>query len=189
MTPYQFLQDYFSSEENFFIFTLDRNTGKVYQRTFTTQHPELENYLKKCLYFNSVGSDIYYSLNTFKKVDNKLRRRQPNINSIKSFYFDIDTDMKIIYPQIIKFFGLPTYNINTSPNKKQLIYKFDKPYQGNYKYFFIRNIHFCFHFVCVSLPLSVFSSSATLSLAKSADAKTADNIILFFMIGTSFLFD
>lgn len=135
MTPYQFLKDYFSSEENFFIFTLDRNTGKVYQRTFTTQHHQLEDYLKKCLYFNSIGSDIYYSLNTFKKVDNKLRRRQPNINSIKSFYFDIDTDMEIIYPKIIKLIGSPTYDINTSPNKKQLIYKFDIPYQGNYEYF------------------------------------------------------
>ncbi|MEA2019829.1 MAG: hypothetical protein U9N59_15465 [Campylobacterota bacterium] len=135
MTPYQFLKDYFSSEENFFIFTLDRNTSKIYQRTFTTQHSDLEKYLKKCLYFNSIGSDIYYSLNTFKKVDNKLRRRQANINSIKSFYFDIDTDMEIIYPKIIKLLGVPTYDINTSPNKKQLIYKFDNAYQGDYKYF------------------------------------------------------
>jgi hypothetical protein len=77
----------------------------------------------------------HYSLNTFKKVDNKLKRRRENINSIKSFYFDIDTDMEIIYPKIMKLFGLPTYDINTSPNKKQLIYKFDTPYQGDYKYF------------------------------------------------------
>jgi hypothetical protein len=61
MKPIQFLKDYFSSEENFFIFTLDRNTSKIYQRTFTTQHHQLEDYLKKCLYFNSIGSDIYYS--------------------------------------------------------------------------------------------------------------------------------
>ena len=135
MKPIQFLKDYFSSEENFFIFTLDRNTSKTYQRTFTTQHHQLEDYLKKCLYFNSIGSDIYYSLNTFKKVDNKLRRRHPNINSIKSFYFDIDTDMEIIYPKIIKLFGSPTYDINTSPNKKQLIYKFDNVYKGDYTYF------------------------------------------------------
>lgn len=135
MTPIQFIKDYFSSEENFFIFTLDRNTDKVYQRTFTTQHPDLENYIKKCLYFNSKGSDIYYSLNTFKKVDNKLQRRHANVNSIKSFYFDIDTDMKIIYPKIIELLGVPTYDINTSPKKKQLIYKFDHTYQGDYTYF------------------------------------------------------
>ena len=135
MTPYNFIQDYFKTEENFFIFTLDRNTGKVYQRTFTKDSKDLKNYLDKCLYFNSKGSDIYYSLNTFKRVDNKLKRRLDNVNSIKSFYFDIDTDMEIIYPKIIELFGKPTYDINTSPNKKQLIYKFDKPYQGDYKYF------------------------------------------------------
>jgi len=135
MSIIDFLNDYFNSEENFFIFTLDRNTKKVYQRVFTIDSPLLEDYINKCLYFNSKGSDIYYSLNTFKKVDNKLQRRHPNINSIKSFYFDIDTDMEIIYPKIIELFGKPTYDINTSPNKKQLIYKFDKPYQGDYEYF------------------------------------------------------
>lgn len=135
MSIIDFLNDYFNEEENFFIFTLDRNTNNVYQRAFSTNHTELENYLKKCLYFNSKGSDIYYSLNTFKKVDNKLKRRPDNLNSIKSFYFDIDKDTDTIYPKIITMFGVPTYDINTSPNKKQLIYKFDNPYKEDYEYF------------------------------------------------------
>ena len=135
MQVIEFLQDYFKCGENFFIFTLERNTGKVYQRAFTTDSPKLEDYIKKCLYFNSKGSDIYYSLNTFKKIDNKLQRRHPNIETIKSFYFDIDSEIEIIYPKIIKMFGDATFDINTSPNKKQLIFMFDKPYIGDFTYF------------------------------------------------------
>lgn len=135
MTVLQFLQTYFKEEEIFFFFSLDRNNNKVVQRSFTLKNKGLEKYINQLKWFNKNGSDIYYSLNSFKRVDNKVKRREEYINNIKSFYFDIDKDTEVIYPKIIEMFGVPTFDINTSPNKKQLIYQFDKPFQGDTKYF------------------------------------------------------
>lgn len=137
MNTIQFLETYFKDNETFFIFTLDRNNNKTYQRNFTINDTRLKEYIKKCEYFNKNGSDIYYSLNTFQKIDSdrRVRRRETHIHNIKSFYFDIDKDTDRIYPHIIELFGTPTFDINTSIGKKQLIYQFDKPYYGDTKYF------------------------------------------------------
>lgn len=135
MTIFQFLQNYFKEEEIFFFFSLDRNNKKVIQRQFTLNQEGLKKYIGQLQWFNKQGTDIYYSLNSFKRVDNKVKRREEYINNIKSFYFDIDKDTELIYPKIIEMFGVPTFDINTSPNKKQLIYKFDTPFKGDTKYF------------------------------------------------------
>ena len=130
-----FLEKYFTKEENFFIFSLDRKNKKGFQKSFTLNDNGLIKYLNKMEWFNKNGCDIYYSLNTFKPIEKKIKRREENIENIKSFYFDIDKDTEIIYPKIIEYFGTPTFDINTSPNKKQLIYQFEKPFKGDTKYF------------------------------------------------------
>lgn len=142
-----FLKTYFTKEETFFIFSLDRENKRTFQKSFTVTNPTLENYLKKMIWFNNTkNSDIYYSLNAFKPIDGKVKRREENIQHIKSFYFDIDSNTEIIYPKIIEYFGTPTFDINTSPNKKQLIYQFDKPFIGDTKYFSKLLQGCCYHF-------------------------------------------
>jgi hypothetical protein len=111
MTILQFLQKYFTEEEIFFFFSLDRNNNKVFQRNFTLNHIGLEKYINQLKWFNQNGSDIYYSLNSFKRIDNKVKRREEYISNIKSFYFDIDKDTESIYPKIIEMFGVPTFDI------------------------------------------------------------------------------
>lgn len=143
----EFLTTYFTEEETFFLFSLDRkNNKKPFQTFFNLESKGLKDYLTKLKWFNQNGCDIYYSLNCFKKVEGKVRRREENINYIKSFYFDIDSDTEIIYPQILKYFGTPTFDINTSLNKKQLIYQFKEPFKGDTKYFSKLLQGCCYHF-------------------------------------------
>lgn len=142
-----FLTTYFKKEEVFFIFSLDRKTNKKpFQTYFTLESKELPKYISKLKWFNKKGNDIYYSLNCFKPFEGKTRRREENINYVKSFYFDIDSDTEVIYPKIIEYFGTPTFDINTSPNKKQLIYQFKEPFKGDTKYFSQLLQGCCYHF-------------------------------------------
>ena len=67
------------------------------------------------------NKDIYISLNTFNKESDK--RTKLNIKDIKSIFFDIDIDADTIKDNIIKELGIPTFVIQTSSNKYQLIYQ------------------------------------------------------------------
>jgi hypothetical protein len=120
-----FIDTYFNSEDVFYIFLLNRtnelNTTQKTKSYYCDKElfiKHYENYLK----WNKKGIDIYFSLNTFKKIDNKVYRQEKYINEIKTLFFDIDTNAETIKPQIINDLGVPTYEIQTSKNKYQLLY-------------------------------------------------------------------
>lgn len=141
MRTYDFLKDYFNEDENFIIAKkIKSNNGK----SFNTHHmfnmkeeEKLKKFLGHCFYKNSDSiTDIYFTLNTYKSQPSKsIKRKEEFVESIKSFYFDIDKEVDVIYPQIISLFGKPTYKITSSKGKYQLIYKFTEPYQGDFIYF------------------------------------------------------
>ena len=93
--------------------------------------------LGHCYYLNrDENADIYFTLNTYKNQDTKIpSRKEEMVHSVKSFYFDVDKEVDVVYPKIIELFGKPTYKITSSLDKYQLVYKFETPYCGDFSYF------------------------------------------------------
>jgi len=118
-----FINDYFKNEDIFYIFLLNRNkephtTKQYYCNKKQFKKFEELNYIK----WNKLGVDIYFSLNTFEKVDNKISRKKENVKNVKTLFFDIDENGEEIKNQIIEKLGLPSYIFQTSKNKFQLLY-------------------------------------------------------------------
>lgn len=141
MRAEQFLRDYFDKDESFIIALKTAPKSKD-KKAYTThkllniEDPNLSKFLGHCYYKNKDEAvDIYFTLNSYQEQTGKIKRVESLVNGIKSFYFDIDKEVDLIYPKIIELFGEPTYKITTSENKYQLIYKFDKPFKGDFTYF------------------------------------------------------
>ena len=141
MRTEQFLRDYFNEDEHFII-ALKTLPAVKDKKAYTThkliniKDPNLSKFLGHCYYKNrDEAVDIYFTLNSYQEQTTKIQRVESLVNGVKSFYFDIDKEVELIYPKIIELFGEPTYKITTSENKYQLIYKFIEPYRGDFTYF------------------------------------------------------
>lgn len=135
-----FLKKYYTEEDTFIFVSLHRkgeelHNRKIFTKTMTLKDKGLMDYINRLKWFNSIGYDIYFSLNSLKNDNGKANRKATGIDKVKSFYFDIDENTEIIYPKIIEYFGTPTFDVNTSPNKKQLIYQFKEAYSEDITYF------------------------------------------------------
>jgi hypothetical protein len=137
----QFLRDYFTEDEHFIIAlkTLPATKDKKAYTTHKLLNIEdlnLQKFLGHCYYKNiDEATDIYFTLNSYQEQTGNIKRVESLVDGVKSFYFDIDKEVELIYPKIINLFGEPTYKITTSENKYQLIYKFNEPYKGDFIYF------------------------------------------------------
>jgi hypothetical protein len=116
-----FINQYFEDGEIFYIFFLNRNTNATQQRYCDLKYFN-KNYQDLWSEWNKKEVDIYFSLNNFKWIDKKISRKKRNVKDIKTLFFDIDIDAETIKPLIIKELGKPTYVIQTSQNKYQLLY-------------------------------------------------------------------
>ena len=141
MRTEQFLRDYFMEDEHFII-ALKTLPATKDKKAYTThkllniKDPTLTKFLGHCYYKNrDEAVDIYFTLNSYQEQTSKIQRVESLVSSIKSFYFDIDKEVELLYPKIIELFGEPTYKITTSENKYQLIYKFNEPFKGDFIYF------------------------------------------------------
>ncbi|PNV82958.1 MAG: hypothetical protein C0627_07865 [Sulfurimonas sp.] len=137
----QFLRDYFTEDEHFII-ALKTLPATKDKKAYTThkllniEDPNLTKFLGHCYYKNrDEATDIYFTLNSYQNQTTKIQRVENLVTSVKSFYFDIDKEVELLYPKIIELFGEATYKITTSEGKYQLIYKFDKPFKGDFIYF------------------------------------------------------
>lgn len=154
MRAEQFLRDYFSGDENFIIAIKvppKKQLGKNYtvHKLLNLKDAQISKVLGHCYYRNKdEGADIYFTLNTYKEQKgSKPTRKEDMVSSIKSFYFDIDKEVDIVYPKIIEMFGEPTYKITSSKGKYQLIYKFKDAYHGDILYFkqLLKGLVYHFH--------------------------------------------
>lgn len=104
--------------------------GKEPNRNFIKQNKHNKESLsglviKELYQFNNTKNrSVYLSLNSYNSSE---YRTKSDIIRIKSIFFDIDEDAKNIVPKIIKALGSPTYQIQSSKNKYQLIYRFTTP--------------------------------------------------------------
>ncbi len=137
----QFLRDYFNEDEHFII-ALKTLPATKDKKAYTThkllniKDPNISKFLGHCYYKNrDEATDIYFTLNSYQEQTTKIQRVESLVSSVKSFYFDIDKEVELLYPKIIELFGAPTYKITTSENKYQLIYKFIEPFKGDFTYF------------------------------------------------------
>jgi len=134
MTAIAFLRDYFEENEHFIIAQKypKNKDGKIkHHHTLLNIHTKnLQKQLGRFYYLNKDENvDIYFSLNTYTEQNSRYpSRKEEFVNSIKSFYFDIDKgDIEQKKTDIINLIGVPTYIIESSKNKFQFIYKFKKP--------------------------------------------------------------
>jgi hypothetical protein len=141
MRTEQFLRDCFTEDEHFII-ALKTLPATKDKKAYTThkllsiKDPNLTKFLGHCYYKNrDEATDIYFTLNSYQEQTTKIQRVENLVTGIKSFYFDIDKEVELLYPKIINLFGEPTYKITTSENKYQLIYKFNQAYRGDFTYF------------------------------------------------------
>lgn len=131
MTAITFLRDYFDGEdENFIIaqkYPKDKN-GKVphHHTMLNINNENLKKQLGRFYYLNrDKGADIYFTLNTYKKQTTYYpSRKEPFVDKVKSYYFDIDKgNIEQKKAEIINLLGHPTYIIESSTLKFQFIYK------------------------------------------------------------------
>jgi len=64
-------------------------------------------------------------------MNKQLKRSKEYLSDILSVYFDIDENSVAITNRIIQELGTPTFIVNTSPDKKQLIYKLKQSLSGH----------------------------------------------------------
>jgi 5S rRNA maturation endonuclease (ribonuclease M5) len=116
-----FLSSYFKEYDTFYVFLLnreDRTQTKQYYNTIDTFKKNLFNYQQK----NNDGWDIYFSVNSFTRKNEKIFRQEPYVKEVKSLFFDIDTNGIEIKEKIMRSLGEPSIQLQTSPEKFQLFY-------------------------------------------------------------------
>jgi len=133
MKNIEFLRDYFNDDENFIIAQKHPMIDGKVEHHHTMLNIKMENlsaHLGRFYYMNrDEDVDIYFSLNSYKTQKTFYpSRKEEFVESIKSFYFDIDKgDIEQKKDDIINLLGHPTYIIESSKNKFQFIYKFIEP--------------------------------------------------------------
>lgn len=118
-----FLEEYFEEKEIFYIFLLNRKTKETKQYYHTLE--SFKKYEKMLKNYNLNGWDVYYSINEFNKIEDKITRKENFVSGVKSLFFDIDENAETVVPNIKKSLGNPTFQVKTSENKYQLIYQFN----------------------------------------------------------------
>ena len=130
----QFLKQYYQNNNDiFYLFFLNRDGGKKSYQIYT--NAKRKNFLlllNESKEKNTTSYDIYFSLNSFKFIDRKIMRSKKYVNEVKAIYFDIDEDEINIKNTILNTepFYTPTFTIQTSQEKYQLIYLLEKPLQN-----------------------------------------------------------
>ena len=130
MTAITFLRDYFEDDEHFIIAQkYPKIDGKVphHHTMLNITNENLQKQLGRFYYLNrDKGADIYFTLNTYKKQNTPYpSRKEPFVDKIKSYYFDIDKgNIEQKKAEIINLLGHPSYIIESSTLKFQFIYKF-----------------------------------------------------------------
>jgi len=133
MKNIEFLRDYFQDDENFIIAQKHPMVDGKVKHHHTMLNIQMENlsaHLGRFYYLNrDENVDIYFSLNSYKTQKTFYpSRKEEFVESIKSFYFDIDKgDIEQKKDDIINLLGHPTYIIESSKDKFQYIYKFIEP--------------------------------------------------------------
>ncbi|MEA3353103.1 MAG: DNA-primase RepB domain-containing protein [Campylobacterota bacterium] len=135
----QFLNNYYNKTDLFYLFFLNREDNKKsYMRYTGLNRKNLNTLLNDATIKNKNGGyDIYFSLNSFQFIDKKIHRTKKHVKEVKSIYFDIDEDSINIKNTItsIPLFSNPTYTIQTSQEKYQLIYILENPLTENFNEF------------------------------------------------------
>ena len=101
----------------------NRETGETIQRITTAdkiRSPEFQSWLR---YKNAQGSDIYLSLNTFQ--EKAPGRTKADVKEIRHLYLDLDDDgpRKLAAIRSDDSVPEPSYVLNTSPGKLQVLWK------------------------------------------------------------------
>ncbi|MFY4789363.1 DNA-primase RepB domain-containing protein [Aliarcobacter butzleri] len=125
-----FIENYFSEEECFFITTINHTTNKT-----NNFHHNINTFKK---YINSIQSkntsdSIYFTLNAFKSYSNSIlnnyntpSKTKENVSHIKALIFDFDnpTTSKMNLTNLVKSLNIvPSYVLQTSENKFQVCFK------------------------------------------------------------------
>ncbi len=135
----QFLKKYYHSKYDiFYLFYLNRdNKKKSFQRYTGANRKLFHPLIDEAIYKNKNRYDIYFSLNTFTFKDRKIMRSKNYVKEVRAIYFDIDEDAVNIKNTIenIDLFSSPTFTIQTSAEKYQLIYMLDNPLTTNFSEF------------------------------------------------------
>lgn len=131
---HDFINNFYNLSDLFYIGFKDRTTGAKISWWNKAHYKDTLDY-KKLQALNYYKKDIYLTLNTFK--DAQKGRFEHNIKNVKFLFFDIDYNGEIIKDKIIKELNNPTFLIQTSPEKYQLLYKLDKE---NYNHADVKSI-------------------------------------------------
>lgn len=128
----QFVDWYFTEDDNFFIAAIDNNTGKIgnyyhNKKSFNKYFPQimaLNESFDRSLYFsiNSFKDSIDCEINEFKKP----KKTKSNVSHIKSIVFDFDEPETSVQncTNLIKTLNMtPSYILETSPKKFQVCYR------------------------------------------------------------------
>lgn len=133
-----FLNHYYNKTDIFYLFFLNReDKNKNYMRYTGLNRKNLNSLIEESISQNKGIYDIYFSLNSFQFINKKIHRTKNHVKEVKAIYFDIDEDAINIKNTItsIPLFSNPTYTIQTSQEKYQLIYILDNPLTKNFNEF------------------------------------------------------
>ena len=137
-----FINEYFanSSKSDSFYLVFKNNvknqyTGSIYKNKFSYKYI-YEDIIKR----NNAGESIYFSLNHFKYIEDEISRKELNLSSIKSLFFDIDKDGEETAKKIISMLGQSSFTIRTSEDKYQLIYQFEEDIRDSSQFEYIYQV-------------------------------------------------
>ncbi len=121
----EYITDNFEPSERIAVLVLNRSLRETTQRITTAQKaasPEFQAWLR---YKNANGADIYVGMNPLKQ--DASTRTKDDIEAIRHLYIDLDHGGSVAL-DVIKNSDLvpqPTYVLNTSPDKFQVVWKVD----------------------------------------------------------------
>ncbi|MEN4046594.1 hypothetical protein [Sulfurimonas sp. NWX367] len=129
-----FINEYFNDKELFFITAKEHPNDfklSVYKHKYSFKY-----FVEELKERQELKQSIYFSINTFKYIDGEISRKEDNLHKIKSLFFDFDKDGYEVGNKVKEIFGRPSYIIQTSQDKYQFIYQFDKPIETNFEYIY-----------------------------------------------------
>lgn len=145
MTTIQdFINTYYTPGEIYLFGFINRQPTNKYMKNgwFWTKQLKDTSFekIEKLNYYNKC---IYLSLNVFDGTlteKGNISRAESAVKEIKSIFFDIDKKGPEIKEKVIAELGDPTFEIQTSEKKYQLIYQFEKNITEDFA--FIKNISY-----------------------------------------------
>ena len=118
MRTEQFLRDYFTEDEHFIIALKTLPAAKD-KKAYTThkllniKDPNLSKFLGHCYYKNrDEAVDIYFTLNSYQEQSTNIKRVESLVNGVKSFYFDIDKEVELLYRLIRRGTQWKIFDVN-----------------------------------------------------------------------------